>query len=174
VDTYIYSSTIAIEIRVLIGHYIGFWQATFVLYMIHLSYNFWFLMCQKWCSYLVNLFIYRYNWCSYTLLHMLLLFAHESNMSRKLLFKTGKIGPSYLANRTIQFCWFRRQSGAPSTLDEGPSPSTKRHLIGGGAWATVTQGVEAMNSRSNRWKRKGNKSWGKSMKKSKFDWLCWH
>jgi hypothetical protein len=43
VDTYIYSSTIAIEIRALIGHYIGFWQVTFVLYMIHLSYNFWFL-----------------------------------------------------------------------------------------------------------------------------------
>jgi hypothetical protein len=43
VDTYIYSSTITVGIRVLTGHYIGFWQATLVLYMIQFSYNFWFL-----------------------------------------------------------------------------------------------------------------------------------
>jgi hypothetical protein len=43
VDTYIYSSPIAVGIQALTGHYTGFWQATFVLYMIRLSYNFWFL-----------------------------------------------------------------------------------------------------------------------------------
>jgi hypothetical protein len=46
------------------------------------------------------------------------LFAHESDRSQKLLLETEKIRLSGLANRMIQFCRFRQQSGAPSALDE--------------------------------------------------------
>jgi hypothetical protein len=41
-------------------------------------------------------------------------FAHEMDKSRKLLLNTGQTRYSGLANQRVQFCWVRRQSGAPS------------------------------------------------------------
>jgi hypothetical protein len=56
------------------------------------------------------------------------LFAHESGMNRKPLFKTGKTRPFDFANRTIRFCQFRRQSGVPPTLNDKASPLANRRV----------------------------------------------
>jgi hypothetical protein len=44
-------------------------------------------------------------------------FAHKINKSWKILFKIEKIRPSGFRDRTIQFRWDRRQSGASSGID---------------------------------------------------------
>jgi hypothetical protein len=44
---------------------------------------------------------------------------HETNKSRKILFKVGKTGPSGFRSRTIQFHQDRRQSGASPGFDRG-------------------------------------------------------
>jgi hypothetical protein len=59
--------------------------------------------------------------------------------------------PDYLVWQAgwLGFCRLRWQSGAPPALDEGASPPTKRCLDRRWSRAMATQGVEAVDTRSN-------------------------
>jgi hypothetical protein len=92
---------------------------------------------------------------------------HKRNRNQKLMLKTVKTEQSSLANRMVQFCRDRRQSGAPSGFNKA------RLLWPSGIWLKEKQELRQLKELwqwlvdLNEGKQKMKKKLGQSYEKSK-------